>query len=321
MNSTTAVLLQQTLLDTGTHAVSVIQSAWANYYGWMDNDFLATGLLFLVIHELVYFGKSAPWALLDQIPYFRKYKIQDTKVPTNAEQLECLRDVLMAHAFVEALPIFAFQPICKVFGIDYSAAGFPSLYNFVTQIIAFFFMEDTWHYWGHRMLHYGPFYKNIHKQHHKYAAPFGLTAEYAHPVEVAFTGMGTVGSPLLWAYFGATSSSNNSTSSSLGKVHLVTVICWVVLRLFQAVDSHSGYDFPWSLRHFLPIWAGAEHHDDHHKYFIGNYASSFRHWDYFLGTETTATTAKRRGGGAKKTAAVSAVVAGAGRNNAEKKSK
>lgn len=278
MNSTIAssITLLNPLFNAGNSVVLLLQSYWGAYYSWMDNDFLATGLLFLVIHELVYFGKSAPWAILDQIPFFRKYKIQDTKVPSNSEQLECLKDVLIAHAFVEALPIFAFQPICQIFGIDYTAETFPALKPFLLQVTAFFLMEDTWHYWFHRALHYGPLYKYIHKQHHKYAAPFGLTAEYAHPVEVAVTGMGTVGSPLLYAYV-------------FGQMHLVTIICWVVMRLFQAIDAHSGYDFPWSFRHFLPIWAGADHHDDHHKYFVGNYASSFRHWDYVLGTETPAT--------------------------------
>ncbi|KAF5099248.1 hypothetical protein D0Z03_001065 [Geotrichum reessii] len=272
---TVASVFYNQIIGTGNVFVGYIEHAWGSYYAWLDNDFLATGLLFLVIHEIVYFGRSAPWFFLDFIPYFRKYRIQKNKAPSAAEQLECLKDVLIAHTFVEAVPIFAFQPICTFFDIDISA-NFPALKDFLLQITVFFFMEDTWHYWFHRALHYGPLYKHIHKQHHKYAAPFGLTAEYAHPVEVAVTGLGTVGSPLLYAYF-------------FGNMHLVTIISWVVLRLFQAIDSHSGYDFPWSLRHFLPIWAGADHHDDHHKYFVGNYASSFRHWDYVLGTETPAT--------------------------------
>lgn len=33
---------------------------------------------------------------------------------------------------------------------------------------------------------------------------------------------------------------------------------WITLRLCQAVDSHSGYDFPWSLNKFFPAWAGAD---------------------------------------------------------------
>ena len=37
-------------------------------------------------------------------------------------------------------------------------------------------------------------------------------------------------------------------------LHLFTLTTWIVLRLFQAVDSHSGYDFPWSLNKFFPLW-------------------------------------------------------------------
>ncbi|ANB11626.1 methylsterol monooxygenase [Sugiyamaella lignohabitans] len=213
------------------------------------------------------------------IPYFRKYKIQDTKIPTTKEYWECLKSVLLSHLFVEAIPIFGFYPVCEYFNISIGVP-FPSWKDWAIQTATFFVLEDTWHYWGHRLLHTKYLYKRIHKQHHKYAAPFGLTAEYAHPVEVAFTGTGTVGSPLLWAYV-------------FGNLHLITVLTWIVLRLFQAIDSHSGYEFPWSLDHFLPVWSGADHHDDHHRYFTGNYASSFRWWDYFLGTETNSTVKKR----------------------------
>ena len=135
-----------------------------------------------------------------------------------------------------------------------------------------FVLEDTWHYWFHRGLHYGVFYKYIHKQHHRYAAPFGLAAEYAHPVEVALLGLGTVGIPIVWCLI-------------TGNLHLFTVSIWIILRLFQAVDAHSGYEFPWSLHNFLPFWAGADHHDEHHHYFIGGYSSSFRWWDFILDTE------------------------------------
>lgn len=36
----------------------------------------------------------------------------------------------------------------------------------------------------------------------------------------------------------------------------------------------------------LPFWAGADHHDYHHKAFTSNFASSFRHWDWLLSTDT-----------------------------------
>ena len=43
----------------------------------MQNDVLATGIMSFVMHELVYFGRSLPWIIIDAIPYFNKYKIQN----------------------------------------------------------------------------------------------------------------------------------------------------------------------------------------------------------------------------------------------------
>ncbi|KAJ3257622.1 C-4 sterol methyl oxidase [Boothiomyces macroporosus] len=67
-------------------------------------------------------------------------------------------------------------------------------------------------------------------------------------------------------------------------MHLFTFASWLVVRLVQTIDAHSGYDFPWSIHHFIPFWAGAEFHDYHHLAFVGNYASYFRFWDYVMGT-------------------------------------
>jgi methylsterol monooxygenase len=43
----------------------------------MQNDTLATGILSFTMHELVYFGRSLPWVIIDAIPFFNKYKIQN----------------------------------------------------------------------------------------------------------------------------------------------------------------------------------------------------------------------------------------------------
>jgi sterol desaturase/sphingolipid hydroxylase (fatty acid hydroxylase superfamily) len=107
---------------------------------------------------------------------------------------------------------------------------------------------------AHQALHYGPLYRNIHKLHHRYSAPFGLAAEFAHPLEILILGMGTIGGPLLYCYL-------------THNLHIVTVYIWIILRLYQAVDAHSGYDFPWSLHNIFPLWSGADHHDFHHMAF------------------------------------------------------
>ena len=50
-------------------------------------------------------------------------------------------------------------------------------------MVACLVVEDTWHYWMHRLLHHHSIYKYVHKVHHHFQAPFGMVAEYAHPVE------------------------------------------------------------------------------------------------------------------------------------------
>ena len=276
----------------------------------MQNDVLATGIMSFVMHEVFYFGRSLPWIIIDQIPYFNKYKIQgvrqfqflsshlqklqyqhlkltfanhfslQNKIPTAAEQWTCTKLVLLSHFTVELPQIYLFHPMAKYFGMG-TDVPFPSLFTIAYQVAIFFVLEDTWHYWMHRAMHYGWLYKKIHKIHHQYSAPFGLAAEYASPIEVMVLGLGTVGSPILWVMF-------------TGNLHILTMYIWIVCRLFQAIDAHSGYEFPWSLHHFLPFWAGADHHDLHHEKFIGNYASSFRWWDYCLDTEYTPEALKRR---------------------------
>lgn len=252
--------------------LNIVEKAWAAWYAYMQNDVLATGIMSFVMHELVYFGRCLPWMIIDNIGWFQKYKIQQDH-PFNAkEQLTCALTVLLQHVTVELPQIWVFHPMTQYFGINISAP-FPPWQKIAFQVVIFFILEDAWHYWFHRAFHWGPLYRAVHKLHHKYSAPFGLAAEYASPIEVLALGFGSVGVPILWC-------------AITGDLHVFTMYVWIILRLFQAIDAHSGYDFPWSLHHFLPFWAGAEHHDVHHEKFVGNYASSFRWWDYFLGTET-----------------------------------
>lgn len=46
----------------------------------MQNDTLATGIMSFVLHEAIYFGRCLPWMIIDRIPYFNKYKIQNVRL-------------------------------------------------------------------------------------------------------------------------------------------------------------------------------------------------------------------------------------------------
>ncbi len=197
-----------------------------------------------------------------------------------SEQWACARLVLITHFTVELPQIWLFHPMAHYFGMD-TGVPFPALSKMALQLLIFFIVEDAWHYWAHRALHWGPLYKNIHKIHHQYSAPFGITAEYASPIEILVLGLGTVGVPIVYC-------------AITKDFHVLTMYTWITLRLFQAIDAHSGYDLPWSLHKFLPFWAGADYHDVHHERFIGNYSSSFRWWDRWMDTESGPEAAKRR---------------------------
>lgn len=59
--------------------LNVFERMWAAWYAYMQNDVLATGIMSFVMHEVIYFGRSLPWIIIDRIPYFNKYKIQGVR--------------------------------------------------------------------------------------------------------------------------------------------------------------------------------------------------------------------------------------------------
>src|SRR5258708_35657659 len=107
-----------------------------------------------------------------------------------------------------------FGPMAEYFGMKTWHVPFPHWQTIVWQVALFFIIEDAYHFVGayheidqhktcsngpstaHQALHYGPLYRNIHKLHHKYSAPFGLAAEYAHPAETMILAIGMLGGPL-----------------------------------------------------------------------------------------------------------------------------
>ncbi|KAJ7578028.1 C-4 methyl sterol oxidase [Mycena floridula] len=266
--------------STDYSALNVFEQAWVAWYVYFNNPIVATAIASFLLHEVVYFGRAIPWIIIDAMPYFRKWKLQPNKIPTPAEQWVCTKQVLFSHFTVELPVIWLFQPFAEFFGMATYQVPFPALKPALLQIAFFFWFEDMYHFFAHRALHYGVLYKYIHKLHHKYSAPFGLAAEFAHPAEVMILALGTILGPQLYAAV-----SQRIGFESLPQLHIVTVYIWITLRLFQAIDAHSGYDFPWSLQHIIPFWSGADHHDFHHMAFTNNYSTSFRWWDKMFGTD------------------------------------
>lgn len=54
-----------------------------------------------LLPETVYFGRAIPWIIIDSMPSMRKYKLQEDKTATPAQQWKCTKYVLLTHFTVE----------------------------------------------------------------------------------------------------------------------------------------------------------------------------------------------------------------------------
>jgi len=134
------------------------------------------------------------------------------------------------------------------FGTPWQTSELPNIFIFARDFIIFMLMDEVIFYYSHRLLHWGPLYKKIHKKHHEWTAPIGLVAHYAHPLEHIFSNS----SPLLLMGF-------------LLRSHLITRWIWYTLFLVSTVSHHSGYH--------LPLMPSPEFHDYHHMTFNHNFGS------------------------------------------------
>lgn len=216
-----------------------------------------------------YFLGCLPYILLDIIrPVLtQRFKIQPGKYPSSVTLIKCTIDVLISFTTVILPMLIGGGFVIHHFGITRDDP-LPSPHVVLIQICYFFLVEDYLNYWFHRWLHLPWLYNKIHSVHHKYEAPISISAAFAHPAEVVILAIPTFAGPVL-----------------IGP-HLYTLMVWQTFRNWEAIDIHSGYEFPFSLKSFLPSYAGTKHHDYHHYMHSGNFASVFTWCDQLYGTDT-----------------------------------
>ncbi|KAI6658532.1 Methylsterol monooxygenase 1 [Oopsacas minuta] len=220
----------------------------------------------LLAHELAYFIISFPAFIFQFIPAMQKLKIQQDKPETWANQWKCLKLIIFSHLFIQLPMISTVFTYTEITGTPYDYESIPPWYKLLFKSLLCLLIEDCWHYFFHRILHHGSFYKYIHKVHHNFQAPFGLAAEYAHPIETIILGGGFFIGIVIFCD------------------HLIFMWLWMCLRVIEAVDAHTGYNH-WQPLHLLPYYGGAHFHDFHHKIFVGNFSSTFTYWDKLFGTD------------------------------------
>ncbi|XP_072019899.1 methylsterol monooxygenase 1-like [Amphiura filiformis] len=244
-----------------------LKNAWL-YMNENYSKFIIATIGSYIIHELAYFLICLPGFICQFIPAMQKYKIQPNKPETAANQWKCLKLIIFSHVCIDFPFIGGAYFYIEYFGISMTWDDMPAWYQMLPRMYACLIIEDTWHYFVHRALHDRRVYKYIHKIHHSFQAPFGMTAEYAHPAETMILGMG-----FMWAIL-------------LTCSHISVLWMWLIFRLVETIEVHSGYDVPYlNPLHLLPFYAGPRFHDFHHMNFNGNYSSTFTWWDKIFGTD------------------------------------
>lgn len=147
-------------------------------------------------------------------------------------------------------------------------AEVPAWYH-VLSFVWLFFLHDAYFYWIHRLMHVPALFRHVHLVHHYSTNPSPWTAYAFHPLE-ALLEAGII--PL---------------AAFTIPVHIGLFSGFMLFQIIYNIYGHLGYElWPRSLaRHPLGKWINTSvAHNQHHKYFKGNYGLYTLIWDRMLGT-------------------------------------
>ncbi|XP_021295523.1 methylsterol monooxygenase 1-1-like [Herrania umbratica] len=249
--------------------LTVAETLWFNYSAKKSDYYLyCHNILFLF---LIFSVVPVPLVFVEMMRSFGfdKYKIQPKVRLSLSDMFRCYKDVMRMFVLVVGPLQLVSYPSIKMIGIR-MGLPLPSAWEILAQLGVYFMIEDYTNYWIHRFLHGKWGYEKIHRVHHEYTAPIGLAAPYAHWAEVLILGIPSFLGP------------------AIVPGHMITFWLWIALRQIEAIETHSGYDFPWTPTRYIPFYGGADYHDYHH--YVGgqsqsNFASVFTYCDYIYGTD------------------------------------
>ncbi|CAI9093835.1 OLC1v1029420C1 [Oldenlandia corymbosa var. corymbosa] len=249
--------------------LSTAETLWFNYSARKSDYFLyCHNILFLFLIFSV-----VPLYYIALELFFRNsvspYKIQPKVRLSLSECFNCYKSVMRSFILIVGPLQLVSYPSVQMIGIRFGLP-LPSVWEIAAQLTVYFIVEDYLNYWIHRFLHCKWGYENIHKVHHEYTAPIGFAAPYAHWAEILILGIPSFLGP------------------AMVPGHIITFWMWIGLRQIEAIETHSGYDLPWTPTKYIPFYGGSDYHDYHH--YVGglsqsNFASVFTYCDYIYGTD------------------------------------
>lgn len=200
------------------------------------------------------------WGLFDVM--FRRgiaasFQVDGGKAPKSEMLRRCTREVLAGQIGFFVLCAAVVYPLWTARGgrIDGTWAA---PWNIALHLLVYSLLNETIFYWSHRALHTSWLYKRVHARHHRFVHVRVPVAEYAHGFENALNFIAFFAGPILLV------------------APFTTFCIWIVLRIFETAEAHSGYG----------LTRSASRHAYHHLHaHDGCYGSFLGVWDTLLGTD------------------------------------
>lgn len=215
---------------------------------------LFAGLTYLIFYVL----RKNPWHL----------KIQQ-RLPSQESVLTELKYSLSTiFIFSLVIQLTLFTPVRDYSQVYTDLDAYPMWY-FWLSIPLVIFGHDTYFYWMHRLMHWKPIYRYVHRVHHLSHNPTPLAAFSFHPLE-AFLEIAYL--PMI---------------AFMLPTHRFVLFFFGLYMMAMNVIGHLGYElFPKSF--INSVWKrwlnSSTHHNMHHKYSRYNYGLYFNLWDRWMGT-------------------------------------
>jgi sterol desaturase/sphingolipid hydroxylase (fatty acid hydroxylase superfamily) len=137
------------------------------------------------------------------------------------------------------------------------------------SFVASIFLHDTYFYWMHRLLHWQPWFKQIHATHHRSHNPTPWASFAFHPME-AILEFAIL--PILVYIL---------------PMHPIVLLAWSLWMISWNVLGHLGYEiFPKEFSNSVWFkWINTStHHNLHHSNSRGNFGLYFNFWDRWMDT-------------------------------------
>ncbi|KAK7485823.1 hypothetical protein BaRGS_00022923 [Batillaria attramentaria] len=174
-NITSAPFVASELLEYVPEIRGSFKDAWI----YMNNHYTKFQIATwgsLIVHELVYFIACLPGFLFQFFPFMRRFKIQRDRPEGVDKQWKCFKLLMFNHFCIQGPLILGTYAFTEFFNIPFDWDSMPPWWNIALRVFGCAVIEDTWHYFLHYALHDRRIYKHIHKVHHHFQTPFGMTS-------------------------------------------------------------------------------------------------------------------------------------------------